>query len=131
MSQTKSHPMVKQLFENACPILKVSNLESSVRYYVDVLGFKNAAWGPVDFTQVTRDNAGIYLTTSPIGGEKSWVWVGIEDVGALYDEYKSKGALIKGTPQNYPWAYEMLVQDHDGHVLRFGSDSRKDIPIVE
>jgi hypothetical protein len=31
-------------------------------------------------------------------------------------------------PINYPWAYEMKVQDPDGHVRRLGSKPRGNIP---
>ena len=46
-------------FENSQPILRVGNMEASLRFYVDLLGFKNAQWGTVDFTSVNRDRAGI------------------------------------------------------------------------
>lgn len=32
-------------FECANPILKVRDISASLRYYVDVLGFRNADWG--------------------------------------------------------------------------------------
>ena len=35
---------------------------------------------------------------------------------------------LRHSLQNYPWAYEMKVDDPDGHVLRFGSESRSDRP---
>jgi len=34
-------------------------------------------------------------------------------------------------PTNYPWAYEMQVEDLDGNVLRLGSDSRENEPTGE
>ena len=33
-----------------------------------------------------------------------------------------KGATILHPPENFSWALEMKIRDHDGHVLRFGSD---------
>jgi predicted lactoylglutathione lyase len=56
------------------------------------------------------------------------VWIGVEDVAMLYEEYKTSGAKIRRAPENYPWAYEMHVEDPDGHVLRFGSEPRTDRP---
>jgi uncharacterized glyoxalase superfamily protein PhnB len=102
----------------------------SVRYYVEVLGFKNADWGNDDFTSVNRDRAGIYLCRGGQGQAGTWVWIGVEDVEALYEEYQASGARIRHAPQNYPWAYEMKVADPDGHVLRFGSEPRSDRPFV-
>ena len=113
---------VRTRFECANPILSVGNMARSILYYVDVLGFTNADWGGDDFTCVTRDNAGIYLAEGDQGQPGTWAWIGVEDVGALYEEYKVKGANILHPPEKYPWAYEMKVADPDGHVLRFGSD---------
>ena len=48
-------------FECANPILRVENMQASLRFYVDALGFQNASWGNEDFTSITRDGAGIYL----------------------------------------------------------------------
>ena len=109
-------------FERADPILRVEDLQRSLRYYVDVLGFTNAEWGGDDFTCVSRDAASIYLSEGDQGHAGTWVWIGVEDVRSLHEELKAKGAMILHPPQNFPWALEMKVGDPDGHVLRFGSD---------
>lgn len=121
---------IKTRFEHAEPILNVRDMAASLRYYVDVLGFRNAKWGSAGFTLVSRDGAGIYLCQGDQGQPGTWAWVGVEDVGLLYDEYRASGATIRQGPTNYMWAYEMRVEDPDGHVLRFGSDSRSDLPVV-
>ncbi len=113
-------------FEHANPILNVSSLARSVEYYVDVLGFTNAEWGGGEFTCVTRDGASIYLSEGDQGQPGTWVWVGVDDVEALHNEYSGSGATILQTPENFPWAFEMKVSDPDGHVLRFGSDPKDD-----
>lgn len=118
-------------FECSTPILMVTDMDISLRYYVDVLGFNNAAWGMADFTCVNRDRAGIYLCRRGQGQPGTWVWIGVEDVDALYEEYKASGARIRHPPQNYPWACEMKVDDPDGHVLRFASDSKPGVPFDE
>ena len=117
-------------FEGASPILSVTDMTRSVRHYVEVLGFKNADWGNDDFTSVNRNGAGIYLCQGGQGQPGTWVWIGVEDVEALYEEYTVSGATFRHGPENYPWAYEMHVEDPDGHVLRFGSEPRTDMPFV-
>ena len=109
-------------FEHAHPILRVTDMARSLRYYLDVLGFRNADWGGDDFTCVTRDGASIYLSEGEQGHAGTWVWLGVEDVEALHEEYARSGATILHAPENYSWAREMKVGDPDGHVLRFGSD---------
>jgi uncharacterized glyoxalase superfamily protein PhnB len=118
-------------FEHADPILSVTSMAVSVAYYQDVLGFRNAPWGSESFTAVRRDGACIYLCEGGQGGPGTWVWVGVEDVAALYAEYQVSGARIRMTPVNRSWAYEMQVDDPDGHVLRFGSEPRTDTPVVD
>ena len=39
---------------------------------------------------------------------------------------RARGARFQEAPTSYPWAYEMRVEDPDGHVLRFGSGPRLD-----
>lgn len=117
--------MNRTRFEGSEPILRVEDMARSVRYYVDVLGFTNADWGGDDFTHVHRDSAGIYLSEGDQGQPGTWVWIGVEDVAALHQEYLERGASIFEAPTNYPWAYEMKVRDPDGHVLRFGSEPRE------
>lgn len=117
-------PARSTTFEHANPILRVEDMSRALRYYVDVLGFTNADWGSDEFTCVTRDTASIYLCQGDQGQPGTWVWVGVEDVDALYAEYTASGATIHHAPENYPWALEMKVGDPDGHVLRFGSEPR-------
>ncbi|MFZ0773816.1 MAG: glyoxalase superfamily protein [Candidatus Sulfotelmatobacter sp.] len=112
-------------FENSQPILRVENMEASLRFYVDLLGFKNAPWGNADFTSVNRDRAGIYLCQRGQGQGKAWIWIGVEDVERLHQEYKSRGVTILMSPTNYPWALEMHVEDPDGNVIRFGSEPKR------
>ena len=112
-------------FEHAEPILRVSDMGRSLRYYVDVLGFTNADWGGSDFTCVTRDGASVYLCEGDQGQPGTWVWVGVEDVEPLYQVYLASGATILHPPENFPWACEMKVKDPDGHVLRFGSEPKE------
>ncbi|HVH66441.1 MAG TPA: VOC family protein [Gemmatimonadales bacterium] len=115
-------------FEGASPILRVTDMDASVHYYVDVLGFRNAEWGSRDFTSVNRDRAGIYLSRGGQGCTGTWAWIGVEDAQLLYQEYLARGAKIRHPPRNYPWALEFHVEDPDGHVLRFGSEPRAHRP---
>lgn len=111
-----------QKIEHIDPILRVEDMRRSVRYYVDVLGFREADWGNEDFTYVGRDDRGIYLCRGGQGRGGAWVWVGVDDVRALHRVYRERGAVIRGEPTNHPWALEMQIEDPDGNVLRFGSE---------
>ena len=115
--------------EGTVPILRVADTAASVRYYVEALGFANADWGTGDFTAVHRDKATLYLRRGAQGCAGTWVWIGVEDAAALYEEYRASGAKVRGAPRNYSWALEFHVEDPDGHVLRFGSEPIEDRPI--
>ncbi|HVM88157.1 MAG TPA: VOC family protein [Puia sp.] len=125
---------VKNLRRIECitAILNVSNMESSLDFYINILGFQNAAWGNEYFTSVSRNNTGIYLCANGQGQPGTWIWVGIDgDIFALYEELLSKGIIIKMPPQNFSWAMEMHVFDPDGHVLRFGTDPDESMPFAD
>ena len=113
-------------FECCDPILRVENMEASLRFYVDRLGFANAEWGNSDFTNVRRDGAGIYLCRGGQGRGGAWVWVGVDNVDRLRDEIVARGVTIAHGPETYPWAREIHVEDPDGNMLRFGSDPDDD-----
>jgi len=113
-------------YEGSQPILRVENMETSLRFYVGVLGFKNAEWGSDEFTSVNRDRAGIYLCRGGQGRGGAWVWLGVNNVEVIHEDLKARGVPIRMPPTNYPWALEMHLEDPDGNVLRLGSEPRKE-----
>jgi predicted lactoylglutathione lyase len=115
-------------FENVIPILNVSDLARSVGYYGS-LGFE-VDWEDSGMASVSRDGHAIMLCEGAQGQSGTWLWIGVEDVAALAEEYQARGLEPSQAPRNYPWAYEMRIQDPDGHVLRFGSEPREELPIV-
>ena len=46
-------------------------------------------------------------------------------------KYSARGARVRQGPTNYSWAYEMRIEDPDGHVLRFGSEPKPDHPFAD
>lgn len=111
-------------FENSAPILRVDDMKAALDFYVEKLGFRNAAWGSEEFTSVNRDRAGIYLCRGGQGRGAAWVWIGVEDAAKLHDELVARGVSIRMPLTNFSWALEFQVEDPDGNVLRFGSEPR-------
>jgi catechol 2,3-dioxygenase-like lactoylglutathione lyase family enzyme len=108
------------------PILRVNSVTASIRFYVDVLGF-TVNWGgeaESTFASVSRDGRSIMLSQGEQGHPGTWLWIGVEDIEPLCAEFKAKGVKFRELPTNYPWAYEMKIEDPDGHVLRFGSEPK-------
>jgi len=114
------------------PILNVKSLSESIRFYVDVLGFK-VDWGAQDRTMasVSRDGKAIMLCHDAQGRPGTWIWIGVEDIEPLFQAYSARGVSFRQGPTNYSWAFEMRVEDPDGHVLRFGSDAKTDRPFAD
>jgi catechol 2,3-dioxygenase-like lactoylglutathione lyase family enzyme len=118
-------------FEGTTPILAVRDLDASIDYYTRILGFKVDWKSPGVIASVSRDGCGVFLCQGDQGHSGSWVWIGVSDAGRLFDEYRQAGARIRHPPTNYSWAYEMQVEDLDGHVLRLGSEPKEDQPSGE
>ena len=115
-------------FECIIPILNVKSLRDSLRYYRDALGFQ-VDWGGGEdslMASVSRDRISIMLCQESQGKAGMWIWIGVEDIEPLFAEYKKNGVKFRENPTNYPWAYEMRIEDPDGHILRFGSDPKPD-----
>ena len=109
-------------FENCQPILRVENMEASLRFYVGMLGFRNAEWGSSDFTSLERDGAVLYLCRGDQGRGGAWIWVGVEDAALLHQELVARNVPIRKPVTRHSWAMEFQVEDPDGNVIRFGSE---------
>jgi catechol 2,3-dioxygenase-like lactoylglutathione lyase family enzyme len=114
-------------FGSPAPIFRVANLASSLEYYTETLGFKKD-WGDSGLVSVSRGNCTIFLTIWDQGSRGTWVWIGVEDAGAVHEELVARGARIRFPPTNYESAFEMQVEDLDGNVLRIGSEPKEGVP---
>lgn len=123
--------MAKAVFGGAAPVFRVASLSASLEYYVTVLGFMIDWEDSGNIAAVSRDRCCIFLCEGDQGNPGSWAWIGVGDVEVLFEQLRAKGARVRHPPTNYPWAYEMQVEDLDGNVLRLGSDPVKDRPLGE
>jgi uncharacterized glyoxalase superfamily protein PhnB/N-acetylglutamate synthase-like GNAT family acetyltransferase len=110
-------------FQSIIPILYSSDVVASIRYYTEVLGFKNSwTWDePAGFGGVDLADVRIYFCKDGQGHPGTWLAINIDDVDAYHKLISSRGAQIINPPESYPWGMrEMLVADPDGHRIRFG-----------
>ena len=112
----------------AQPILRVADLAASIDYYVKSMGFTVDFATEGVFASVGRDRCHFYLCQGDQGHPGTWAWIGVNDAAALEADLRTRGAKIRQTSQNFPWAYEMQVEDLDGNVLRFGSGPKPGEP---
>ena len=123
------HSHSDDLVQHAIPILCVRNFAASMKHYCDVLGFhKHWDWGePPTFGSVSRGGVEFFLGEQCQGQPGTWIYLTVSDVDALHRELQARGAKIRETPNDKPWHMrEMLVEDPDGHVLRFGHGLQHD-----
>lgn len=114
---------------HATPILRVNDLAASLAYYTGPLGFK-IDWQMGNFGSVSRDKCSLMLTEDAQGHAGMWLWIAVSDVEVLFAEWGERGAMIRQGPTNFPWgSLEIQLADPDGHILRFGSDGKKDMPM--
>jgi len=106
------------------PVFRVKNVDASIAYYLNALGFE-LRWRAGDgFACVARDKYSIFLTDDNQshmdrrGG-----------VRALHAQYVTSGARVRNPHENFEWALEMRVEDLDGNVLRIGSEPEKEKPL--
>lgn len=111
------------------PILRVADLDASIAYYLEKLGFHlQWRWGSV--ASVARDRTALMLSEGDQGKPGTWLWISTSDVDALYAELTARGAILRFPPTNYPWdSRECQISDPDGHVLRFGADLNASEPM--
>jgi predicted enzyme related to lactoylglutathione lyase len=114
------------------PVLLVSDIERSVAYYRDMLGFDCEIYGdPPDFAAASRDGATLLLALcrEPDRIVPNWkivdkVWnayIRVDDANAIYAEVQDRGAGIDYTIYDAPHGFrEFGVQDPDGHDIAFG-----------
>jgi predicted enzyme related to lactoylglutathione lyase len=120
---------------NVSPVLLVADLFATAEYYRDVLGFTfDQIYGePPSFVIVQRDGARLMFRQPREGAPQppnatvtpnfpADVFLAVDDVEALAEELKRKGADILDGPTYRPiWnGKELAVRDCNGRVLGFG-----------
>lgn len=114
----------------SAPYFIVSDLERSLDYYCDVLGFtRPRLWGePPCFAMPSRDGFILMLSQTEASPQPNAVHDGawdayfwITDADALFQEFTARGAHVayEICVQEYD-IKEFAIKDPDGHILAFG-----------
>ncbi|MGC2371224.1 MAG: VOC family protein [Candidatus Sulfotelmatobacter sp.] len=125
--------------KQAVPFFGVTNMEASLRFYLEGLGFKMKHWWIPDRAEDKPDGrirwcwlelgaAAIMLQEfRPEGKPKETLGTGVnvcfqcEDALALYREFKSRGIQTRERPSvgNHLWV--VALTDPDGYRIEFSS----------
>lgn len=124
--------MTKATLENQAPVLLVKDIEKSIAYWTEKVGFTAQTWGePVNFCILNRDRCFLMLSSAPENVEikpnwriqdKIWdAYIWVNDAKALYEELKESGAIIDyHLDQKDYGCLEFGIQDLDDHDIAFG-----------
>jgi uncharacterized glyoxalase superfamily protein PhnB len=116
-------------FTGIAPQFLVDDLDTAMAYYRDKLGFVVDFCYDSFYAGVSRDGFAIHLkcaakTLSDRAHRKQNehldAYVSVTGVATLYDELRSRGALITRSLQAQPWScLDFYVEDRDGYILCF------------
>ena len=122
-------------FNKLTPNLLVSNVERSLAFYVDTLGFTRGMTvpdaSPFVFASVTSGPVEIFVNDAvtavkeypgfagrPIGATGT-LYIEVEGVDALHDRLKSKVKIAMPITTQFYGMREFAIEDPDGYVLTF------------
>jgi catechol 2,3-dioxygenase-like lactoylglutathione lyase family enzyme len=107
------------------PVLPVADVDATLAYYRDVLGFSvegrhKDESGEVVFGSALCGGANFYFAKSkpPIAANHCMVYV--NEVDELCAAFRTRGGRILAAPADKPWGYrQFTLADLDGHILDY------------
>lgn len=109
---------------DAAAVLVVEDVARSLAYYRDKLGFEVHAYekDPEIYAYASRERCNVHLAHGhPHPNGFFDVYVYVDDVDALHEELRGRGADILNPPIKTEYGLrEIRVRDPDGYVLAFG-----------
>ncbi len=104
------------------PVLASLDLEESVRFYTEQLGFQKRLFLPGEYAIVSRDGAEIHfwVCSERHIAENTSCYIRTQDVDQLFLEFQASG-LTLDPPATRGWGMrELYVLDPHGNLLKFG-----------
>ncbi len=145
-SQSQSKPYQKEKpmkFNKITPNLVVVDLDKSLKFYRDVLGFSVSQTvpdkAPFIFAWMKRDDADIFLNANlppqpgepdlyagkPVGGGTLSLYLVMEGIDDLYAKaQQQKVPIVIAMHKQFYGMREFAVHDPDGYLLIFAQEER-------
>jgi len=118
---------------HAAPQFLVDDLERSVAFYRDRLGFEADFVYDDFYASVSRDGVPIHLKhADKLEAERTLrkaeehldAYVSVEDVRGLHTELEQRGTRISKPLEERPWGErDFYVEDPDGYILCFSESA--------
>jgi uncharacterized glyoxalase superfamily protein PhnB len=120
-------------FQKLAPILTTEDMDRSVRFYVEALGFTCGMQMP-GYSNLCRDTVRIMLGAPNAHGEwkglsfTGQLYIGLEtfeEVDALWAKVKDRAEVIYPVDDFDYGMHEFGIHDNSGYLLAFGAPSKK------
>lgn len=114
-------------------ILAVQDLRASTDFWIGTLGFtRDFGDGSDGWSWLSRGGVAVGLGECPreppasaLGDHSYVAYITVDDVDALYQEFRVLGADLRQPPVTKPWGMrEFAMQTPDGHRMTFGTEVR-------
>ena len=113
--------------KNVRPVLAVNNIDDTVRFYRDVLGFECAnrmdGWAALckDSVEVmiSLPNAHEPFEKPTLTGS---IYFNTSDVDALWEQIKDKARVVYPIENFFYGMREFAIRDNNGYILQFGQE---------
>lgn len=108
----------------------VSQLDSSIRYYTEVLGFSErfrfGDYAGVEYGSIQIHLSGPQATNKKEIGQGG-IYIFCDDVNAYYTEVAAKGAKIQSPPKDYDYGLrDFVIEDPDANLVTIGQELEHD-----
>ena len=110
------------------PVLQVADLEHSLAFYRDQLGFDLEFEYEGFYASVIRDGCRVHLNcAAPLARDQEAfesaehldACFGVEDAATLANAFALSGAAFSVPLRNMPYGREFYIRDPDGYILGF------------
>ena len=113
--------------ENVRPVLAVTNIDATVHFYRDVLGFECA--NRMDgWAALCKDNVEVMISL-PNAHEPfekptltGSIYFNTTDVDALWEQIKDKVSVVYPIENFFYGMREFAIRDNNGYILQFGQE---------
>ncbi len=108
--------------KSAIPVLLIIDLEKSLSFYIDILGFElDWTWRDTDgttFQQISQGRVRLYLKQVQAISVPGCLYLYVDDVDRWHQRLLQKNQPVDTLPSAKPWGNrEMCLSDPDGNKV--------------
>lgn len=108
------------IFGRVAPTVPVTDIERSLRFYRDLLGFEVQFTNgePVSFAVLKQGSAELHLVVQSGKTGSLHAHLMVDDLDVVFERLQRAGATIRQPPQIQPWGLrDIVIADPDGNTF--------------